>query len=104
MTKESIQAFADSKVTEATIIAVKSEGTDAKGNYHLHTTAYIKELSGVIASIDSWKEDELVKKMQGMYGCLRQFEEKDGITNLPETLDFTVEYISEEEWYNRIKE
>lgn len=100
MTTKDIKKFADSGSTDVTIIAIKDEGY-VDDIYQLYLCGYIKELPGLIAQEDSWSEQKLIEQVENIYaGLVGMEKQKNGII-LPKKLNYTVEYVQEEEWMNK---
>lgn len=101
MIKEEIKRFAESGVKSVNIIALKQDGFIG-GKYTFYINSYIEELPGIICRTDSWDEDLMLKKMSQAYENFKSYISRESIF-LPEKVEFFIEYITEEQWFQKYK-
>jgi hypothetical protein len=100
MTQEDVKKFANAGTTDVILNVIKDEEfIEKKDEYVFYLCAYIKELSGIVIQVDSWNEDELIKKAQALYTMFARYQKEDHNIVLPAKLNFTIHYkFTFEEW------
>lgn len=100
MTIEDVKQFSLLNTSDVDVVVLKEEGDDGDG-YKLYLCGYIKQLRGIIVQSDGWSEEDLIRKLNSSYGMFREyFSEKEKI-NLPEKLNYNLNYVSPKEWIGK---